>query len=208
MISPTQHLFVSASGTTLPGWAEAFPRAQTALPSTALAPGLAPGLVWLRMQPGHAAAEQIGQLRARFAGVPLVAMSDEPNDAEALTVFAATARGYCNSHAGAEVLTHVASVVQSGGLWIGEALMQSLLVFASQVPRPTGVPDTHAWEQALSEREREVAKTLAKGASNKEIASQLGIAERTVKAHVGAILDKLKVRDRLQLALLIRHRDA
>jgi DNA-binding NarL/FixJ family response regulator len=41
------------------------------------------------------------------------------------------------------------------------------------------------------------------GASNKEIARQLGITERTVKAHVGAMLEKLGARDRLKLALII-----
>ena len=46
----------------------------------------------------------------------------------------------------------------------------------------------------------------ARGSSNKEIAKALGITERTVKAHVGAILDKLQVRDRLQLSLIVNGR--
>ena len=60
------------------------------------------------------------------------------------------------------------------------------------------------WASSLTEREFEVAKAVALGASNKEIATQLGITERTIKAHVGAVLEKLQVRDRLQLALLVK----
>jgi DNA-binding NarL/FixJ family response regulator len=55
----------------------------------------------------------------------------------------------------------------------------------------------------LTAREQETAALLARGASNKEIARQLDITERTVKAHVGAMLEKLGVRDRLRLSLII-----
>jgi DNA-binding NarL/FixJ family response regulator len=56
----------------------------------------------------------------------------------------------------------------------------------------------------LSERELEILSWIARGASNKEIASQLYIAEGTVKNHVTHILDKLGVRDRTQAALKAR----
>jgi DNA-binding NarL/FixJ family response regulator len=52
-------------------------------------------------------------------------------------------------------------------------------------------------------RERQVAEAIAGGANNKEIARQLGIAERTVKSHTTTIFDKLGVDDRLKLALKI-----
>jgi DNA-binding NarL/FixJ family response regulator len=56
----------------------------------------------------------------------------------------------------------------------------------------------------LSERELEILGWIARGASNKEIADQLFIAEGTVKNHVTHILDKLGVRDRTQAALKAR----
>jgi len=55
----------------------------------------------------------------------------------------------------------------------------------------------------LSEREVQVARLIANGASNKEIADRLVITERTVKAHLTAIFEKLGVRDRLQLSLRV-----
>lgn len=65
-------------------------------------------------------------------------------------------------------------------------------------PRPAGLAE------ALSEREIEVLRLLASGASNKEIASQLYIAEGTVKNHITSILAKLEVSDRTQAALKAR----
>jgi DNA-binding NarL/FixJ family response regulator len=55
---------------------------------------------------------------------------------------------------------------------------------------------------ALTRREREVLRLIAAGRSNKRIAFELGIAEKTVKTHVGHVLAKLGVTDRTQAALL------
>ena len=55
---------------------------------------------------------------------------------------------------------------------------------------------------ALTTREREVLAELAQGRSNREIARALGVAEKTVKAHVSSVLAKLGVQDRTQAALL------
>ena len=60
----------------------------------------------------------------------------------------------------------------------------------------------------LSPREEEVLREIAQGASNKEIARQLDITERTVKAHVSAMLEKLGARDRLQLSLIFNGVDS
>ncbi len=65
-------------------------------------------------------------------------------------------------------------------------------------PRPQHLPDN------LSERELEVLSLVAAGASNKEIAGSLFLAEGTVKNHVTSILGKLDVRDRTQAAIKAR----
>ena len=60
---------------------------------------------------------------------------------------------------------------------------------------------------ALTSREREVLAEIAKGRSNREIARALTVSEKTVKAHVSAVLAKLGVQDRTQAALIaVRHR--
>lgn len=66
----------------------------------------------------------------------------------------------------------------------------------------------HAWDAVmarvplLSERELDVFQLLAKGASNRTIAAQLAITERTAKAHVAQILSKLEVESRLQAGIV------
>jgi len=71
----------------------------------------------------------------------------------------------------------------------------------------TGLVSTQAVSgekfRTLTVREIEVARAVARGDSNKEIARHLGITERTVKAHLSTLFEKLGVRDRLQLALAV-----
>lgn len=59
-------------------------------------------------------------------------------------------------------------------------------------------------EQRLSRREREVLRQVAEGKANKQIASALGISERTVKAHLGSIFRQIGVADRTSAALWAR----
>lgn len=173
-------------------------------------PGTA--LVWLRLNEALPAPDQLTALRQLVGATPVIVLANYPDDDEALALFSAGIRGYCNAHATAANLRQVAKVVQAGGLWIGEALMQRLLastqVAMSRMPIE-GLPGDDAARgiadrlSALTEREREVARAVANGSSNKEIARQLDITERTIKAHTGSIFQKLKVRDRLHLALIV-----
>ena len=200
-----RHLFWSATGEMLPRWQEAFSTAQGVTAEQAASRGKQPVMAWIRLVAGCPVDEQVTEARKRLGPVPIIVLSDTPNDQEALAAFSAAARGYCNSHATAEVLLQVASVVEQGGLWIGESLMQRLVQATANVSVPLSQTPAQAasWESRLTEREREVAKVVAAGASTKEVARELGITERTVKAHLTAIMDKLGVRDRLQLALVV-----
>jgi DNA-binding NarL/FixJ family response regulator len=131
-------------------------------------------------------------------------MSDLPNDMEALAVFSVMAKAYCNTDAGVEVLLNIASVVEQGGIWIGESIMQKLLGASGISEEQKLEKVLGQWSKLLTGRELEVAKAIAIGLSNKEIATKMGITERTVKAHVGSVLDKLQLKNRLQLALHVK----
>jgi DNA-binding NarL/FixJ family response regulator len=195
-------IFVSDSGDMLERWLHAFPTAAAvrsgSLDGKHSAP---PEIVWLRMASGDDAAVRCAAIRQRWKDVPVIVLAEVPDDDQALACFSQGARGYCNCHAQPALLRNVAEVVRQGGLWLGESLMARLLKATSAV---LPVEPSHGdWAQSLTDREREVARAVAAGAANKEIARQLGITERTVKAHTGAIFQKLGVRDRLQLSLLI-----
>ncbi len=196
------NLFISASGGLLPRWLEAFPDARGCKTGDGLQ-NLKCDIAWLRIAAGGSVLQQIMDIRKHLGAVTCVVLSDLPDDEQALAAFGAAARGYCNTHAAPAVLQQVASVVQQGGLWIGESLMQRVIASTARVMQPVDPGVGRRWADILTEREREIARHIARGASNKEIARELGITERTVKAHVGAILEKLKVRDRLQIALRV-----
>lgn len=141
----------------------------------------------------------VQEISALAPQCPVVVLSNVPGDDEGLAVLEAGAAGYTSSLAIPELLRQVAAVVENGGLWVGAKLLQRLITaMASQSMR---LNSNHL--DKLSSREREVALAVAGGASNKEIARQLEISERTVKAHLSATFERLGVRDRLQLSLLI-----
>lgn len=189
----------------LPRWSEAFQGGRAGRPQIAKSPKADKvDVIWLRLEYGVSVAVQIENLAPQFKLIPCVVLSDRPTDEEALAAFAAGARGYCNTHAAAQLLVQIAAVVLQGGLWIGESLMKRLVSATGRL-QGNGAPavEGETWSKNLTDRESQVARTLASGASNKEIARALGITERTVKAHVGAIFEKLQVRDRLQLSIRV-----
>jgi len=132
----------------------------------------------------------------------IVALSKLERAEEARVVIGAGAKGYLHYLATASLLQQVAEVVLAGGVWLGAELMRQMLGQANlpvvaQSARPVSL-------DALTPRERAVADSVSKGLTNKEIARTLDITERTVKAHLTTIFEKLRLRDRLQLALYVR----
>ena len=145
-----------------------------------------------------------GLLAAMLGGgqLAILATSSRPDDEEGLAALNAGACGYCHSHAPIDTLRQALDVIAGGELWVGRALLSRLLrLVDSRLPR-AGLAE---WARPLTEREREVAHHAALGESNVAIADALGITERTVKAHLSAAFEKLGVRDRLQLVLVLAH---
>ena len=140
----------------------------------------------------------------------VVVMSATPDQTEGLRAINAGARGYCHLYAVPELLQEVARVVQQGGLWVGPELVERIVAATRDLLARTAAADQLPAPDlsALSVREAEVAQAVAAGKSNREVAEQLFISERTVKAHLGAVFEKLGVRDRLQLALRLSGRAA
>ena len=89
--------------------------------------------------------------------------------------------------------------VADGDAVIAPSVTRRLLdVFAHQIPDPQRAERAHPEVGQLTAREREILTELAGGFSNAEIAERLFVAEATVKTHLGRVLMKLGLRDRLQ----------
>ena len=176
-------------------WRDAFSDGVYVTWDVAVSARLKADVIWLSaMVPGWK--ELLANVLQQFADVPVVVVSNTPNEREALSAIVSGAFGYCHAWSSPEQLREIAQVVNRGGYWVGQALMSRLIgVVTKSMPMMDELPGE------LSEREAEVAREVIAGRSNKEIARVLGITERTVKAHLGAIFAKLGVRDRLQLAL-------
>lgn len=144
----------------------------------------------------------VGQLKTRFSKAILFVFSDRPSDREGIALVKMGVSGYTNTYIRQDLLANAVSVVQAGEVWIGQRLMERLIIELAGRTRP----ESHLRHQELdklSERELEIAHLVAAGANNKQIAARLGITERTVKAHLSSIFQKTKQSDRLQLALLV-----
>lgn len=197
-----RHIFLTRRPQALPTWIKAFPRAEfmqypesgEALVSPASA------VIWLHVcgeKPDPASLVQAARLAAPQC--PVVVLSNVPSEDEGLAILEAGAVGYASTLAVAEMLLQVDAVVENGGLWVGPELLQRLV---KAMATRTSRFNSNCLDK-LSAREKEVALAVASGASNREVAQRLDITERTVKAHLTAIFERLEVRDRLQLTLLI-----
>ena len=199
----SRHIFLTSRPQPIPRWLEAFPDARvvndlnTANDSAAVNRA---AVIWLHATPDKLEIERwVGKIKAVAGAVPVVVLTNVPEDEQGLAVLAAGASGYCSALTLPDVLQQVATVVEQGGLWVGPQLMRRFM----QALAARKSPEAGSALDRLSQRERQVAIAVARGSSNKEIARVLGITERTVKAHLTASFEKLGVRDRIQLALVV-----
>jgi DNA-binding NarL/FixJ family response regulator len=99
-----------------------------------------------------------------------------------------------------ELVTAIRTVAAGDAVVAPRVLRRLLERFAAVLPDPEIAPP-HAL-RVLTEREREVLVHIARGESNSEIARALSVGEATVKTHVGNVLTKLGLRDRVQAVVL------
>ena len=199
---PHTHTCLSSRPEHLARWCQAFPAGTVVSALSALSRVNGGALLWLHAGelPLARIDEALRTVRELMPDSRAVVISSAPTQEEALLAFNAGASGYCHAQATPQMLQQVATVVNNGGLWIGPELMHRVMVAAGRIFSPE--PGHPALEH-LTPREKEVALAVSRGASNREVADLLEISERTVKAHLGAIFEKLEVRDRLQLALFL-----
>ncbi len=150
-------------------------------------------------------------IREKIPACKLFILSDRPTDQEGVAFLQFGVAGYANSYISHERLRAAVGVIASGSVWINQSLMQYMIQAVAQKksaqPMQNGAQTFSATEQSrpfaeLTNREYEITQLVGQGASNADIAAQLGIAERTVKSHLSTIFAKTSTNGRLALALL------
>ncbi|MFG1919870.1 response regulator [Micromonospora sp. NPDC048898] len=113
----------------------------------------------------------------------------------------AGASGFLAKDVPAEELIAAIRTVAGGDAVVAPRILRRLLErFADLLPDPAATPSPVLG--TLTDREREVLVQVARGLSNAEIAAVLSVSETTVKTHVGRLLTKLRLRDRVQAVVL------
>jgi len=118
----------------------------------------------------------------------------------------AGAMGYLLKDVPADELIATIRQVYAGAPTIQPKIANRLLIELGQKGRSQALPSRSAQQDELSPREIEILKLLAEGASNRQIAEKLILAEGTVKNHVSNILSKLHAENRTQATALARER--
>jgi len=156
---------------------------------------------------------QVAQVVAASATARVIVLTEVFQEDEEIALLKAGAKGCCRRGIDPDSLERVINVTQSGGVWVTRSLLPRLVTelrryaSAPQVPatfKPTVAKPAADKLAALSTREREIARLIVDGATNKEVAAVLRISERTVKGHLSNVFQKLGVTDRLKLMLLVR----
>ncbi len=160
---------------------------------------LVPDLVLMDVRmPGVSGIEATRRVREQVPSVKVAILTVSENDEDLFAAVRAGATGYLLKEVSIEELPDAVRAVARGHSLISPSMASRLLgefnALSRRVSEQGNAP-------RLSDRELEVLRLVARGLSNKDIATELVIAENTVKNHVRNILEKLQLRSRMEAAM-------
>lgn len=147
---------------------------------------------------GLAAAAEIAR-----ASLPtrVIILTASEVDEDVIAALEAGAAGYTLKGVGGDDLAAIIRTVAAGGSYVAPTLAGRLLLNARTAGRESSASLALS---TLSARELDVARLLTGGKSNKEIAIVLGLQEKTIKHHMTQVLQKLRARNRVEAAMMMR----
>lgn len=162
------------------------------------AAALCPDVVLLDLEmPGMDGVETLHRLRELYPAIRVLIFTAFDTDERIVQAVEAGAQGYLLKGAPREEVFNAVRVVHAGGALLQPVIASRLLRRMGHEPGPPSAdPD------ALTGRELDVLRLMARGLTNREIAATLVITERTVKFHVSSILDKLGAGNRTEAVTL------
>ena len=145
--------------------------------------------------PGLNGVQATAQLKQACPAIKVLALSVQDDTSYLRQLLAAGACGYILKHAAAEDLIQAIRMVAAGGVYLDPALVGHVVAGYVRVPMTTSA----LLGADLSERETEVARRIAQGYSNKEIATQLTLSVKTVETYRARAMEKLGIDSRSAL---------
>jgi DNA-binding NarL/FixJ family response regulator len=141
--------------------------------------------------------EALAAVRRAHPPIRTIIIGPETHDEAILELIIAGARAYLDLTANLHTVREAIHTVTCGSIWASHRLLSKL------VDRLLKVSDTNLApsDPHLTEREHQVLELLLLARSNREIAEQLGIEERTVKSHVGRLMRKTGAENRIELSM-------
>ncbi|WP_233507102.1 response regulator transcription factor [Jiangella anatolica] len=145
--------------------------------------------------------EATRRLRQRADAPKVIVLTTFDLDEYAFAAIKAGASGFLLKDAPPPTLLDAVRTVHSGDAVVAPSTTKRLLErFAGHLPEDATPPDA-VWAE-LTQREHEIVREVVRGRSNAEIAATLYVTEATVKTHIGRVLAKVGLRDRVQLVVL------
>lgn len=155
------------------------------------------GYLVVDLQSWASGLEILDTIRRRRPDLRLIVIGPQGNDDLVLDSIIAGARAYLSFTADPETVFKAIEVVTEGSIWAPRKLLSRLIDRLLKTPENRGSgADMH-----LTERERQVLELITEARSNREIAEELGIEERTVKTYVGRLMRKTGADNRIKLSM-------
>jgi DNA-binding NarL/FixJ family response regulator len=161
---------------------------------------LRPDILLLDLDMPGGGLQTVELINATNSATQIVILTASTNDEHVIAALKLGVQGYILKGISARELVRIIRDVRAGRGYVPPELAANLIsgmVGPAQPPAHTPLDD-------LTEREREILDLVAGGLSNKEIANTLGLTEKTVKYYMTSIMQKLRVRNRVEAALLAR----
>lgn len=159
----------------------------------------APDVLLLDLSTGTFSLDSVWAVRTLSPSTRTILLASLPDDGEAVRALREGAAGYGPRETAPDLLLAAIGLVRQGGIWVAQRIILRMIERFTSRPG-AGMRGDRERLRGLTARECQIAELTASGASNKEIADRLHVRERTVKAHLSNIFQKLGVSSRLQVA--------
>ncbi len=160
-------------------------------------------LLDLRM-PGGGGLGALETLVAEFPGIRVVILSMASSEGDVRSALSLGARGYVHKDVSGQELAATIRAVHAGDAYVSPNLAAMLLVQERSSTRAaTATASASAVPAGMSARENQILDLVARGLSNKEIGRSMDLSDKTVRQYLTRVLQKLKVRNRVEAAMLV-----